>query len=77
MTDNNDATIYAIGICYCSVCAPADMVVEEVERAVNRQRPSGVTMRWSLDDAGEFKNGEPNPCECNHDSERMHYLLSC
>ena len=67
--------VYVSGLCFCSVCAPKDMHIEDVEAATNHQNPSGVTpWRKSPDD---FKDGEPNPGPCEDDGSRVHYLMVC
>jgi hypothetical protein len=69
--------IYSSGIVHCSVCAPADMSVEEVVRAVNLQNPAGTSNGWTLSDAEEFSDGTPMPAPCNEETDRLHYLMVC
>lgn len=69
--------IYAVGLCYMSVCVPGDMPIEEVEESANLQHPSGVSHKWSLNDKGQFADGTPMPCVCEGNPTRRHYLLSC
>ena len=73
---NPEVMIYSAGLCMCSVCAPKDMPVDQVELQTNAQLPTGISSRWSLHDEA-FAGGEPNPSPCNHDPGRLHYLMSC
>jgi hypothetical protein len=67
--------VYSIGFVYLSCCASESMGIEEVEEAVNARYPSGVTP-WRIADE-PFKNGAPNPCECELDPSQQHWLLVC
>lgn len=68
--------VYAVGLVYCSVCAPANMSMEVLTHAVNVQAPTGIGSRWRLSDDPTFASGEPQPGPCS-DPERLHYLFSC
>lgn len=70
------AFIYGIGLVYCSVCVPKDWEPSKVENTVNAERPTGISSSWRLS-KGCFKSGLSNPCSCNEDADRVHYLLSC
>lgn len=69
--------IYSEGLCFCSVCAPAEMPIDEVEKAVNTQRPI-VGLCWTKAEDEFFRTGEPNggEVECSNGHTR-HWLLSC
>lgn len=67
--------IYANGIVHCSVCAPGDMPVEDVEREVNAINMSGVSP-WKVSKE-RFNGGEDNPHTCEKDSGKKHYLMVC
>jgi hypothetical protein len=67
--------VYSVGLCYASACATTDVPREEVERAVQRSHPSGVAP-WKVADE-LFRTGEPNPCPCNSDEGKQHWLLVC
>ncbi len=69
--------VYTFGLCHCSVCAPKDLPREAIERGANDAHPTGLDHGWQIDDAPTFKGGEPNPCACNSDPERLHYLMVC
>lgn len=69
--------IYAKGLVYCSVCAPNGMTVKEVERKVNIYNPTGVSSRWKISPNKTFKDGLTNPCKCENDSSKLHYLCVC
>ena len=68
--------VYAFGLCYASVCAPARLTIDEVVAGADAEHPTGLDHGWSL--ASEpFKDGSPNPHVCEEDPSRRHYLLSC
>ncbi|GEP12290.1 hypothetical protein [Methylobacterium gnaphalii] len=68
--------VYARGLLMCSACAPAEMDGPAVAAAVSRDHPSGTELGWAI--AKEpFRDGEPNPCPCNVDAARRHWLLEC
>lgn len=69
--------IYALGLMALSVCAPSDMGIADVTRAVNEQEPTGIATDWQPDPAPAFKHGEPNPSPCERNSARTHYLYQC
>lgn len=73
---SNKVHIYSNGICYCSVCAPKKMKIEEVERQVNLNNPSGVGP-WKLSEDKKFSSGEPMPRQCEDNRDRLHYLFVC
>lgn len=68
---------YSVGICYASACAPWDATPEEIEQAVNLKHPTGLAHGWRISDEPTFSGGEPNPCDCNDNPDRRHWLLSC
>lgn len=69
--------IYSKGLCHCSVCAPKDLSVEEVVAEVNLIYPTGIFSNWSPSEDKTFATGDPNPCVCQDDPNRLHYLLDC
>lgn len=69
--------VYALGLTACSVCAPAEMPVEEVTKLVNKQEPTGIDSPWQPDPAPAFRTGQSNPSPCERDSGRLHYLFNC
>lgn len=75
MTDR--VHIYSYGLCYASACAPAEMGGGDVAEAVNAQMPTGIGSRWNISSDAAFKSGQSNPCECEHDKTRRHWLLDC
>ena len=38
----DEVVIYSSGICYCSICVPKGLPLDDVVDEVNRQNPSGV-----------------------------------
>jgi hypothetical protein len=72
-----DISIYNNGVCHCSVCVPAGMEREVVETEVNAAHPTGISSSWSISKDETFAGGQPNPCPCDDDPQRMHYLMEC
>ena len=72
-----DVTVYSNGIIACSVCVPKGMPRDEVEDCVNIVNPTGTNGRWAISEDETFSAGDPNPCQCNDDTERLHYLMNC
>lgn len=75
--DRDRAIPYKVGLCFASVCAPLDMPIEQVEADTNSAHPTGLDHGWKLSDSPEFLGGQSNPCPCEHDPARQHWLLSC
>lgn len=69
--------MYGHGLLHCSVCAPADMSLPDVEAAVNAQHPTGIESPWRKSDDSTFASGEPNPCPCSDGGDRLHWLMDC
>lgn len=70
--------IYSIGIVTCSVCVPKDATVEQIEKQVNKELPTGINSAWKVSKDTTFKEKErTNPCQCDQDENRLHYLLNC
>lgn len=67
--------VYARGLVHLSVCS--DLPISEVLERANQEEPTGIESRWTLDPAGTFSDGIPNPARCTTDPDRRHYLLSC
>jgi hypothetical protein len=53
------------------------MTVEEVVNAINLQNPTGISSKWQISENEKFRSGEPNPCVCERDPDRRHYLMVC
>lgn len=68
--------IYSNGLIYCSACADAELTSEEVAQSVNALNPTGLAEEWVPSPDATFRNGEPNPCACNTDAARKHWLLT-
>lgn len=66
-----DLVIYAMGALSMSVCSR--LSPEETVARVN-EKMCGITT-WGLDPAPTFSGGQPNPCPCERDETRTHYLL--
>lgn len=76
--------IYAVGICYTSVCTNLTDVAE-IERIINEESLSGAEGHpriqedlkknpWKVSKE-KFKTGEDNPHPCENGFGRNHYLL--
>ena len=69
--------IYSKGIVACSACVPKDMSKEDIEQAVNAKLPTGISSQWKISEDEKFREGLTNPCVCEADSNKLHYLLNC
>lgn len=76
MPDPSAVIVYAIGLCSCSACAPEDLDAKQVADAANKARPTGIASRWAVS-RRPFRSGQTNPCACNTDPSRRHWLLEC
>jgi len=76
MSADDQATVYSIGLCHCSCCAPEGMSREVVERQVNASHPTGISHGWHVSEE-KFRTGQDNPCPCESAPGRVHYLLCC
>ena len=68
--------IYAVGICYASVCAHESVSIEKIGEALNAQYPTGAESRW-IHCAEKFKDGSDNPHNCEKSEDYKHYLFNC
>ncbi len=73
----NGVVVYRFGVVCCSVCAPQTVALDDVRLAVNMSHPTGIESRWEFSKDPTFAGGEPNPCPCNMDTRRIHYLMNC
>lgn len=69
--------VYSYGLIHCSVCVPKGLTKQQIEDAVNSTHPTGISSRWEVSNDATFKTGQSNPCICEQDSERLHYLMVC
>lgn len=74
---SEEVHIYASGLCHTSACAPMTFNGEQVAEAVNAKLPTGLDHGWSISPDETFRTGQPNPCQCEQASDRMHWLLVC
>ncbi len=77
--DDGEIVRLAEGLCYASVCAPAQMSGDDASIAYSMKfGPAGTTRGWGLCDDPTFKDGQPNGCPCDQfPDQRRHWLLSC
>lgn len=68
--------VYAHGVVHLSVCVPAEMTREAIAQEVNSRYPTGISSQWEISEE-PFRTGESNPCVCNEDKSRKHYLMVC
>ena len=84
----SDVNVYSMGLVMASVCAPSNMAGDEVAAAVNEQdadslrgvglaKHAGHTPQWGVSDDANFRTGQTNPCPCEDDPSRKHWLLEC
>lgn len=69
--------VYSNGFVHCSVCAPKKMTKVEIVKQVNARNNTGISSDWTISKEKTFKSGQPNPCQCDSDDERVHYLMVC
>lgn len=62
------------GICQKSVCVPDNW---DKEKILANAGTSGIDSEWQLSSDTHFKTGETNPCSCDQEAGRKHYLLVC
>ena len=75
-TKAKDFDVYAIGMCYASVCTSLSKV--EAGRRLNVLHPTGLATPWKPSKDKEFASGGPNPCPCEDKPEtHKHYLFEC
>jgi hypothetical protein len=67
-------TIYAEGVFALSVCT--DLSPHEATAEVNQMSPAGTAKGWMISEE-PFATGQPNPCLCERDPDRKHYLFVC
>ena len=67
-----------VGLCHMQVCAVKDATDEEILSRCNSDNPSGTQAGWStvyrMDD--EFY-GRTAPVRCEHNLERLHFMVGC
>ena len=44
---------------------------------LNSNYPTGLAHQWDFSKDEKFTSGEPNPCPCEQESGRTHYLFDC
>jgi hypothetical protein len=72
--DSKDVVVYSQGLFYSSVCVPKNITPEDI---VAGMFPAGTSRGWKVSEDPTFRQGKPNPCPCNQDPERLHYLMDC
>lgn len=75
--DDEEFYFIANGLCCCSVCVPKGMSREVIEQIANTRNPTGIGSKWTISTDAHFSGGQTNPCACDSDPNRMHYLLDC
>lgn len=68
---------FSTGLTHMSVCALKTLTRKEVVAYANLKHPSGTQFGWTISEEPTFRTGHPNPCVCNDDPERLHYLMIC
>ena len=69
--------VYSLGIVSLSCCASNDLTIEEITVKINTYHPTGIDSNWKLSKDKTFASGESNPCQCEQDENRKHYLFNC
>ena len=62
----NDVVVYASGLQYASICVPKDLSGDSINSSSDN---------WFISKDKEFVSGHPNPCPCELDPNRIHYLM--
>lgn len=70
-----DVIVYCEGLCMMSVCSALD--AEKTEEWIRANHPCGTEHGWKISKETHFSGGEPNPCECNSNPARKHFLFEC
>jgi len=73
----DDIDAYAIGFVDISVCVPSWLKGEDLIEAVNLVYPTGIQIRWTLDDQTHFPGGEVHPNPCSRKEGKLHYHFTC
>lgn len=73
----SDVEVYTFGLVAASVCAPSELPRDEVLAGANAAHPTGLSWGWKFSDEPTFAGGQPNPCQCDQNPDRLHYLLEC
>lgn len=63
------------GLVSLSVCT--NLSIPEMEERANIEAPTGISYGWKLSESKTFATGQTNPCVCEKDPTRKHYLLHC
>ena len=53
------------------------MTIKQITKELNIINPTGVSSKWKLSEDKFFANGQSNPCQCENDPSRKHYLFNC
>lgn len=69
-----DVVAYSVGLCFASVCTA--LSAAETTAYMHEHHPTGISSQWDISDE-PFRTGEPNPCPCEDDKSRKHYLFVC
>ena len=72
-----DVRVYAEGIGRASICVLEDQPGADTIVHLNATHHPGTEHGWQVSNDETFRTGEPNPCPCNSDPSRLHYLLDC
>lgn len=68
--------VYSLGIVCASVCTTLKDP-KAVSNTMNERHQTGIDSVWEVSEDPTFQGGEPNPCQCKDDPDRMHWLLNC
>ena len=71
----NDGIVIYHRVVHCSVCVPHNMPISEIEKLVSENSPTELGHSWSVSSSPTFSGVAPNPCQCEIDQARLHYLM--
>lgn len=74
-TEHGEIYVYSMGIASASVCAPEILEGEGIASYLDKHRPGDVVRKWRVASPTSFPTGESNPCRCNQDDERLHWMF--
>lgn len=75
--EDNYIQVYSQGTCCMSICAPKGATIKDIEIFANQYSPTGIASKWKISEDKTFARGEPMPCVCSYNENKMHYLLNC
>jgi len=78
LAEEDAINVIDVGDMMCAVCAPIGMQREVIERRINQHYPPIDGPPWRIA-PDLYYEGErlDNPCACESNDQRQHWLLKC